>query len=319
MSVYIVAYNSIIPALLTEEPDYKVYIPDSGARRRMSRAVKMGVASALQCLENSAVNPDAIITATGLGCLADTEKFLKTVIENKEDLLNPTPFIQSTFNTVGSQIAIALKNKCYNNTYSHRGCAFETALTDGIMKLLEGEAKYVLAGSYEEITDTSLNILTRLGHFRKGGKAGEGATFFILSSETHSSCLLKDISLVFNPDTEEITDKMTAFWAKNRLKSEDIDLLISGESGNSEEQPFYDKIEKALSSASVAHFKHITGDYQTASSFALHLAAEVAKSGVIPAKFIKNDKHKNIRKILIYNHYRCINHSFMLIDCCPHK
>lgn len=52
---------------------------------------------------------DAIITATGLGCLADTEKFMNALMDNREQMLNPTAFIQSTFNTVGAQLALLLK------------------------------------------------------------------------------------------------------------------------------------------------------------------------------------------------------------------
>ena len=109
------------------EPNYKETIAEAGLRRRMSRIVKMGVSAGLACA-NGAYGVDAIITATGLGCLADTEKFLDSVVRNDESLLNPTAFIQSTFNTIGAQIALILKNSSYNVTYAHRGFSFESAL-----------------------------------------------------------------------------------------------------------------------------------------------------------------------------------------------
>src|SRR5690606_35841948 len=90
------------------EPDYKEYI-DPKLTRRMARIIKMGVAAAIKALREAGVaNPDAIIMGTGLGCLKDTERFLTDIIENKEGALSPTPFIQSTHNTIGGQIALML-------------------------------------------------------------------------------------------------------------------------------------------------------------------------------------------------------------------
>ncbi|NJK84751.1 MAG: beta-ketoacyl synthase chain length factor [Bacteroidales bacterium] len=112
------------------------------ASRRMSRIVKMGICSALKCLKESGVEvPDAIITGTGFGCIEDTEKFLGSIIQNEEKMLNPTPFIQSTHNTVGAAIALKIKCNNYNNTYVHRGFSFEHALLDGLMLLNEDKAK----------------------------------------------------------------------------------------------------------------------------------------------------------------------------------
>jgi 3-oxoacyl-[acyl-carrier-protein] synthase II len=80
------------------EPDYSSFI-DPKQIRRMSRIIKMGVAAAFDCLKDTGVSvPDAIITGTAYGCLADTDIFLTRLIENNEELLSPTAFIQSTHN-----------------------------------------------------------------------------------------------------------------------------------------------------------------------------------------------------------------------------
>ena len=117
--------------------DIKVLIPEMNLRRRMSRVVKSGVAAGIESLlEFGARAPiDAIITATGLGCIADSEKFLDGLIAGDETMLNPTPFIQSTFNTVGAQIALLRGLHCYNTTYAHRWTSFENALTDAALRL----------------------------------------------------------------------------------------------------------------------------------------------------------------------------------------
>jgi len=300
--------------LKCHEPDYKLFITDPGIRRRMSRAVKMGTAAAMQCLNDFRKTPDAIITATGFGCMSDTEKFLRSIIENKEELLNPTPFIQSTFNTVGAQIAIALNNTNYNNTYVHKGFSFESALTDAQMMLSDHEAKNVLVGSYEELTDTSFEIFSRLGWYRKGGKAGEGAQFFLLSTEEKSPCRLIDMAFAFRPPESDLQGKLHTFLERNHLGPDVVDCLISGESGNSEEQDSYDRIEKILPDSSVVTYKHRSGDYPTVSSFALWLGAGILQTNEIPSGLMKIDRRKEIKTVLIYNHYRNTNHSFLLLE-----
>src|SRR5438105_1957800 len=89
-------------------PDYKEII-DPKLIRRMSRVIKMGVASAMACLQDAGVtNPDAIITGTAYGCLEDTGIFLSKMVERGEELLTPTSFIQSTHNTIAAQVALLL-------------------------------------------------------------------------------------------------------------------------------------------------------------------------------------------------------------------
>jgi len=66
------------------EPDYKSFIKPIQLRR-MSRVLKMGVMAAGTALNEAGVAvPDAIITATGLGMLEETEKFLNSIIDNGE-------------------------------------------------------------------------------------------------------------------------------------------------------------------------------------------------------------------------------------------
>ena len=90
------------------EPDYTQYI-DPKYLRRMSRILKMGVTASIMALKEAEIAiPDGIITGTGYGCLEDTGIFLRKMVEQNEQALNPTPFIQSTHNTIGSQIALLL-------------------------------------------------------------------------------------------------------------------------------------------------------------------------------------------------------------------
>lgn len=157
----------------------KELIPDANMRRRMSKIVKMGVATGRECLQKAEINsPSAIVTATGYGCLADSEKFLRAIISTGETQLPPTPFIQSTFNTIGSQLAILCDCRGYNMTFVNRFSSFDDALIDSILAIGDGEENVLLVAA-DEMTPTLSTILRRMNL----PSNGEGAAAILLSSE----------------------------------------------------------------------------------------------------------------------------------------
>ena len=178
------AYVNCITSGAELRSDIKVLIPEMNLRRRLSRVVKSGVAAGIESLlEFGARAPiDAIITATGLGCIADSEKFLDGLIAGNETMLNPTPFIQSTFNTVGAQIALLRGLHCYNTTYAHRWTSFENALTDAALRIGAGWSQAVLVGAFDETTPSVEKVLQRL-RVAQEGTWGESSVFFVLTAE----------------------------------------------------------------------------------------------------------------------------------------
>ncbi len=180
------------------QTDIKTLIPDAGLRRRMSRVIKNSVSAAVECMggiENISAL-DAIVTATGWGCLTDSERFLRNVIADKEQLLNPTPFIQSTFNTVGGQIALLAHHHCYNVTYVNRSHSFEDALLDVMMRLADGDSAHVLVGAFDELPPSGQRIMERMGLFREM-KGGEGAVFAHLTAMPTPHSVAQIIQLDF--------------------------------------------------------------------------------------------------------------------------
>jgi hypothetical protein len=318
------------------EPDYKEYI-DIALRRRMSRIIKMGVAAAVKCLQESKVDqPDAIITATGLGCLTDTEVFMNSILENNESLTSPTAFIQSTFNTIGAQIALMLKNHNYNFTYVHRGFSFESALLDAMMQIDNHEATNILVGGIDELTNTSYSIMQRMGFWKtgladnthlyddnsRGSIAGEGSTFFVLSKHASSSdeAHIAGLNTFYKPaGNKEIEQRVADFLDSKNLEQKDISLLVLGRSGDYKlDEPFRFLQKKLFDGLPYVYFKHLCGEYQTASAFALWLGATILKNREVPEAAIPMygsiPGNHSIRRILIYNHYRNINHSLMLLE-----
>jgi 3-oxoacyl-[acyl-carrier-protein] synthase II len=302
------------------EPDYSKLI-DVKLIRRMSRIIKLGVAAAMECLQKANINaPDAIITGTAYGCLQDTEVFLTRLVENKEELLAPTAFIQSTHNTVGAQIALMLKCHAYNNTFVHRGFSFESALLDGWLLLEEQKANTVLVGGIDEITDTSHAILTRLGLYRRGAKGGEGAAFFLLANQPSGSdyARLDGMETLYKPKTvRDVEAAIQSFLAANGIGMHDVDLVITGQNGDAKGDAIYKQLSAVVwNNTPATGFKHLCGEYPTATAFALWLAAEILKEGKVPPAVGQVTVDKPVKRILIYNHFQNIHHSLFLLTAC---
>ncbi|MFN3405238.1 MAG: beta-ketoacyl synthase N-terminal-like domain-containing protein [Cytophagaceae bacterium] len=316
------------------EPNYKEFISPAAARR-MGKVIKMGVASANLCLKEAGVNmPDAIITGTGLGCILDTEVFLSAIHDNKEQFLTPTSFIQSTHNTVGAQIALLLGCKNYNFTYVHRGMSFENALQDAVMLINEKEAANALVGGVDELTDYYVEILRKMGRLKNvdntldllnakgsGSAAGEGAAFFFISDNKNAGknyAEFLDVHTFHKGSDNEVTENLVAFLRKNQLSLNDIDVAVLGLSGDEESDSIYRRLmDSQLTGKAIAAFKHLCGEHTSASAFAMWMGAQIADKQRVPgpALVIGNAPAK-IKNILIYNHYRRINNSFMLLKAC---
>lgn len=190
--------DSVVVDSRIQADDIRELIPDALLRRRMSRLLRTAVATAVSCVggvENIA-SLDAIITATGWGCLTDSERFLRNMISEDEQLLNPTPFIQSTFNTVGGIIALMGKNHCYNMTYVNRSHSFEDALLDSIIRVADGSSRNLLVGAFDEQTQSQYRIMERMGVFRSQSP-GEGSVFVRILSEKSQSSLAQLVRLDF--------------------------------------------------------------------------------------------------------------------------
>jgi 3-oxoacyl-[acyl-carrier-protein] synthase II len=317
------------------EPDYKEFI-NSRSARRLSRVIKMGIASALTALKDADLRlPDAVIAGTAYGCMVDTEKFLSSMIENDEKYLNPASFIYSTHNTISSQVALQLKCTGYNQTYSHGATSFETALLDGSMLLSENGVQTVLVGGIDEMTDNLFAITARFGLWKrqpgdhleifssqtKGSIPGEEAIFLLLGNrQTQSSYakLLESTTLHGSISDSELEGWMRQVLSRNQLGLDDLDLCFLGKNGDIRFDGIYDRLEKGLlKSISCVNFKHLCGETPTVSSFACWLAANLLKKQEIPESIHPHQTEvSGLNNILIYNQDRNCEHGLILLQSC---
>lgn len=132
--------------------------------RRMGRLMKASLLAALRALQQAGIGcSDAIITATAMGCLENSERLLEQLRDEGEVLLKPTLFMQSTHNTIGSNIAIRLGCHGYNTTYTHGSQSMAWALRDAEMLLRSGRCRNVLVVQADETTPLYRSLMQRLG------------------------------------------------------------------------------------------------------------------------------------------------------------
>ncbi|MRI00815.1 3-oxoacyl-ACP synthase [Kriegella sp. EG-1] len=330
----VVNYNS--STLNVIAPNYKEFIPPAAARR-MAKGIKMSTVSAKTVLNEAQIEEsevDAIIVGTGLGCIGDSEKFIKDIIDNDEQYLTPTRFIQSSHNTVAGQIALGMGCKGYNFTYVHSTISFESSLLDAKMQLEENEAQHILVGGVDELVDHHENTHRLIGHIKdtptnsnsllnsntSGAVFAEGANFFLLSNSKTSSVYSELVALkTFNEIAKErVATLALKFLAGNNLEIEDIDLLIMGNNGDVNFDDYYSQLtESIFKHTPQAYYKHLSGEFDTASAFGFWLGNKILKHQNVPNAVQLNAlKPKKLEIVLLYNQYRGENQSFVLLKRC---
>ncbi|NHF60561.1 3-oxoacyl-ACP synthase [Flavobacteriaceae bacterium TP-CH-4] len=328
----IVTYNDTTIRVI--EPDYKAYITPAAARR-MAKGIKMSTVSAKTAMEEAGVeNIDAIIVGTGLGCIGDSEKFVSAIIDNKEQFLTPTRFIQSSHNTVSGQIALGVGCKGYNFTYVHSAISFESSLLDALMQIRNKEATNILVGGVDELVDHHVDTHRLIDHIKhkpvdssqllqsnsKGCVMAEGAHFFVLSGQKQSSTYGELVAITtYNTLSKSVlSEKVSQFLGQNGLTPEELDLAIFGNNGDIDFDSYYELLGKGIfKNTPQAYYKHLSGEFDTASGFGFWLAAKILKSQTVPTAVKLNQLEVSRPKtILLYNQYRGENHSLVLLRRC---
>ena len=317
------------------DPEFSKFISPV-LSRRMSKIIKKSIVSSLLCLKDGNIEmPEAIISGTGLGCIEDTEKFLRTMISQKESFLQPTHFIQSTHNTISSQIALNLKCYSYNNTYSHLGISFESALLDGFIQIKTNQIKNALIGGFDEMTPDYKYMLSKVGFWKKepfsmqdmkeaktfGTIAGEGSSSILLSDERtqNSYAKIDDILIFHTPKNKQTTTEIIIdFLKKNNTNISEIDAVMLGLNGDLTNDLIYDSIyTKSFSKEPHLIFKHLSGEFFTSSGFGCIMASKLIKNNTFSNLLYRKYHPTNpVRKILFHNHYNNVSHALILFSKC---
>ena len=320
----------------SEEPDYKLFISPMEARR-IGTLVKRALVTSMDALRKGQCEmPDAIISGTGLGCVEHTEKFLNAVIDNDEECLPPTAFMQSTHNTISSQVALRLKCHGYNSTYSHRGTSFESALFDAFLQLKLNQIRSALVGAHDEMTPDYFLMLSKLDFWKsnfseleqlrrgedKGSISGSCSLNMLLSlqQQDNTLCELKDMQLLYRPGILQSRHAINDILLRNELSLKDIDAVVMGWSGDQDNDDVYHELkEHIFSDIPCLWYKQMFGESFSASSFGVYVGAVCLHEQRIPTHLFHEledveKPHPVLRNILVYNHFHDRDHSIILLS-----
>lgn len=299
---------------------------DRNTARRMSRPVRMGMTLAMELLE-SGRSMDGLIFATASAGNAAAMQFLKQIAQYDEGLLTPGDFVQSSPHALAGQIASVLHTNCYTNTHVHGGSAFEHALMDAMLLLEEKPTANMLVGAMDEFSDYNHRIHIKAGWYddrdgrnarREDGRSaigGEGCALFRVNGhETGARARLRSI-LTFHADDPKVVAERTISW----LRDQKVDMraigLLSGITDDSVTRPVYDAVMNVMDAdASIHQYKHLCGEYPTASAFALWLTTLPGPTGSWPAHMVVRNGKSNPSFTLVHHAYKGLHQSLMLVE-----
>jgi 3-oxoacyl-[acyl-carrier-protein] synthase II len=314
--------------LKVREPAYEGIPPN--LLRRTGKAVRMGVGVSMPILRTTPVPVSGIIIGTANGGTEDSFRFLQQIVDYNEGTLTPGSFVQSTANAVAAQISLLERNRGYNQTHVHRGLAFEHALLDAALLSEEDKEAYYLLAGIDEMSSSVFMLDAMEGWHKKeplpaggfyapdspGTIAGEGAAGFSVSGQRQNALAgLAGVSTLHSNDPVTVRRRLGEFLQGCLPADTAIDLFLSGENGDCRLQEFYTDCETGLpAGVPIARFKHCCGEYPTASAFAVWLSCRLLSGMALPEHMIKRGKSAAFRNILIYNHYKGLQHSYMLLS-----
>jgi len=312
---------------MAQEPDYAGLIRAS-MLRRMGKSIRIGIGAGMPLLQKHAV--DGIIIGSSDGGLEDCIKFLNQIVDYDEGTLTPTNFVQSTPNALAGHLALMVENKGYNITHVHKGLAFENSLLDALLLFQEGKAQSLLVGNVEEISNYNYNIELLAGQFKDepvtsatllasntpGTVCGEGSAMFVLSaSADRALAQIVDLNQYSGSSEKETMGMVDELLSRNQLSARDIDAIILGMNGDNRTDFWYQSVGRPFAdSATVMTFKNLIGEYPTASAFAVYLSAHLLSGAPIPPQTLVKDAGRTVRKVLVYNHFKGLQHSVILLS-----
>lgn len=157
--------------------------------RRYSTSSKIATLLAQQLWPFDGVEqPSSIHIGSALAMIEDTDKFLNQMGAFPPHQLSPTPFIQSTHNTVSGQLALQYQSHGHNSTFSQGLQSFDDAFLDAQLQIGDSNQETsCLVGAVEEVNELGEEIIqTQYPQLRKEKIMGGGA-FFHMSYVNHNS------------------------------------------------------------------------------------------------------------------------------------
>lgn len=306
----------------------------AGRRRRLERIQLMTlVAAKRSCrgLSLEAVDGERICVAmgTGLGAASATAAFVEPVVADDNAAPSPQKFTNAVHNALASSVAMEIAARGLNSTVTHREISFESALWHGTQEIVTGNSDYAIVGGADELTPYLLSAGARWGWWdentlplrplsanltrRQRAMPGEGAVVFCLTRSRGDRPALAEVACVsfgrFATDEDgKIAADREAGWIEAELAGHgvslaQIDMVLTGANGLPSLDDMYIAVVAALGrrvGRDIRHgcYKHLCGEYHTASAFGMAMAVGLVSESVSPDSLLSAGGR--CRVVLIY-------------------
>jgi 3-oxoacyl-(acyl-carrier-protein) synthase len=327
-----------------------------GRIKRMGRGQEMAIAAVKcaldSCAERAALPAPGSGTAVSVGTAwaeeGDEIIFLEHLIKLGEKAAKPAYFVNSVKNALASQLALTFGFQGENQTFAHDALSFESALWQGARLLCAGRARHAVVCGVEALVEfqeihghllgwygTDPSPLAPLsGHKRAAGQGtlpGEGAAAFVLTAPGVVAAPLARLvgvrargplqrAPVLTP-TGELTFVGQALHDSG-TRLDDVGLVLLGANGDPALDEIYAQVARGLRAGApalaVGVYRHLTGDFATASALGLELAVGTVSGRTVPSQVHVVDgllaSARSIRSVLLYHLTSAGYHSVMIVS-----
>ena len=145
---------------------------------------------------------------------------------------------------------------------------------------------------------------------------------------TDALAAVRAVETFHSTDAYVVASRLQAFLERHLPADARLELLLSGENGDIRASSFYTACEAVLDPAvPVARYKHLCGEYPTASAFAVWLVLQLEPGQTLPSHMVKRAGGirpnqgdpadvilSDSRYFLLYNNHKLSQHSFILLE-----
>jgi 3-oxoacyl-[acyl-carrier-protein] synthase II len=290
-----------------------------GRIKRMGRGQMMAIGAVARALADGATSParggaTAVSVGTAWSEEGDEVVFLEHLIRLGDKGAKPAYFVNSVKNALAAQLAIHFGYQGENQTFAHDALSFETALWQGAHLVATGRVRHAVVCGVDALVEleemrghllgryatqaTPLQPLASVSRTAgQGTLPGEGAAAFVLAAPGAAAASLARLALVRvrgpgqrPPALSSVgeLDFIAQSLRDTPVRLEEVDLLLLGANGDPALDAVYAEVASGLHARAprlaIAVYRHLTGDFATASALGFELAVRAVAGKVTPSQ-----------------------------------
>jgi 3-oxoacyl-(acyl-carrier-protein) synthase len=317
--------------------------------KRMGRGQMLAIAAVRRALAECAPAParggeTAIALGTAWAEEGDEIVFLENLLKLGEKGAKPAYFVNSVKNALASQLALTFGFQGENQTFAHDALSFESALWQGARLLGAGRARHAVVCGVEALVEFQEIHGHLLGWYgadsaplaplaeprRAAGQGtipGEGAAAFVLAAPGVAASPLARLAFVRARGPGQRAPALSAgseltfveqVVRDAEMRIEDLELVLLGANGDPALDAVYGEVAASLRarapSLAIAVYRHLTGDFATASALGFELAVRAVAGRALPGEArVVLGAAGPCERVLLYHLTRAGYHSVMIV------